>query len=195
VTYLSLGVGVFSCGRLRPHLLPITRIGGIASLLACGVISAALAANKVTVKLEGEIEPECAIQGGTDSTLDLGDISQPGSKEYGFVLNCNAPFTYRLEAQYGALTNTSASAVRYGFTGAVPYDVTVHIPTSGKAIEDRCASATIQAGRVSCTFGNSSNNVASNSQSQIVIHWFTLKETVTFGKYHENIKIIVTSAI
>jgi hypothetical protein len=193
VTYLSLGVGVFSCGRLRPHLLPITQIGGIASLLACGVISAALAANKVTVKLEGKIEPECAIQGGTSSTLDLGDISQPGSKEYGFVLNCNAPFSYRLEAQYGALTNLGVDRTLKGFVAAVPYDAAVRIPTDGAVIEDHCASVTLR-GRVTCPFGDSGNKIALGSKALVTIAWMPQGKVPLAGTYVERLTMEITIA-
>ena len=203
MTCLSLKPGVFSCGHLRPRLLPITRIGGIASLLACGVVSAALAAGKVTVRLEGQIEPECAIQGGIASgghsslgmPLELGDISQPGRKEYGFVLNCNAPFSYRLEAQYGALTNTSASAAPNGFTSAVPYEVAVRIPTNGVTIENRCASATIRAGHVNCPFSNSGNSIALNSRSQLIIYLAPTTKALESGRYQENIRLIISTNI
>jgi hypothetical protein len=200
MTCLSLRVGMFPCGRLRPHLLPIIRVGGIASLLACGVISAALAANKVTVKLEGEIGPECAIQGGTVSgssstlgmPLALGDISQPGHREFGFMLNCNTPFSYRLEAQYGALTNTSASVAPNGFTDAVPYDVAVRIPTDGAAIEDRCASGSIRSGRITCPFTDSGNKIALQSAAQLTITWQPPGKMPLAGAYVERLTVEIS---
>jgi hypothetical protein len=196
VTCLSLGVGVFSCCRLRPHLLPITRIGCIASLVACGVISAALAAGKVTVKLEGEIEPECAIQSGTSSTLDLGDISQPGSKEYGFVLNCNAPFSYRLEAQYGALTNVAAATrVPPGFTAFIPYEIAVHISTEAAPVEEHCTSESIRMGHISCRFGESENKIAANAKSYLNFSWKKQYKNMITGQYTDTIRIHVSNLI
>jgi hypothetical protein len=202
MTCLCLRVGVFSRSRLYSKLSPITRIGAMASLLAYGAITAAFAANKITVRLEGEIEPECAIQGGTASggssilgfPLELGDISQPGRKEYGFVLNCNAPFSYRLEAQYGALTNTSASAAS-GFTGAVPYEVAMRIPTQGVAIEDRCTSGSIQTGRVSCRFTDSGNDIALRSAAQLTITWQTVGKMPIAGAYVERLTIKVAASL
>ena len=92
--------------------------------------------------------------------MELGDVTKPGRKDYTFLVNCNAPFSYRVEAQYGALTSTNAEKGSGSFVAALPYDVAVRIPTDGTPIEDRCPGESIKSGRVTCPFSNSGNNIA-----------------------------------
>ena len=164
----TAGTGVSRLKKTRPAT-PGSCLAAIAlSLTLSGALAAAaFPANRVTMRLTGDIAPECAIGGevfaNEASTLGVplaaGDITRPGHRGYGFTVNCNTPFTYRLEAEYGALTNTGGSAAPAGFTASVPYDVAVHIPTDGAPIDDRCAGETIRAGRVTCQFGTSTKLV------------------------------------
>lgn len=181
--------------RLAATVLSLTLSGALAA--------AAFPANRVTVRLTGDIAPECAISGGVfangASTLGVplaaGDITRPGHRDYGFTVNCNAPFTYRLEAQYGALTNTGGSAAPAGFLAAVPYEVAVHIPTDGAPIDDRCAGETIRAGRVTCAFSTSGDSIALDSTARLTIAWQPQERMPLAGAYVERLTVRVATSL
>jgi hypothetical protein len=175
------------------------------SLIAFALLGAcsasALAASKMSIRLEGDITPECTIDGRSGSSavlglpLELGDITRPGRKDYAFLLNCNAPFGYRLEAQYGALTNTGVEKAPDGFAAAVPYDVTVRIPTDGAPIQDWCSSESIRSGRVTCPFSNSGNAIALRSQAELSLTWRSPGKTLMAGQYVDWLTIRVTTTL
>lgn len=146
-----------------------------------------IAATKVSVKLEGEIAPECTI-GATDAVgVNMGqaDVMRPGTKDFGFTVNCNTPFEYRLEARYGALTHTG------GLAAAVPYTVGMYIPTDGTTINDRCAGENIRSGQVRCPFSNSGNGIAMGSRGRMTLAWAPGKSVPSEGSYSDDIAIYV----
>jgi hypothetical protein len=177
------------------HVSP-GRLAVAATLGASIAISAAsFATTKVAVKLQGDIVPECAITGGTASgatlaAIVLPDITKPGRFDYGFTVNCNAPFDYRLEAKYGALTHSDGSAVSAGFVMSVPYDVAIYIPTDGTAIKDRCSGESIRLGQAHCRFSNSGNGIALASRSSLTLAWAPEGRLVA-GQYTEKLSLTV----
>ena len=164
--------------------------------ISIALTAVSFAATKVAVKLQGEIVPACAItdsltSGATLVAMNLPDITKPGRMVYGFTVNCNAPFDYRLEAKYGALTHADGGATSRGFVKSVPYNVAMHIPTDGAAINDRCSGESIRAGHVGCPFSNSGNGIALASKGNLTLAWapqgiplagkYTDKLTITLG--------------
>lgn len=155
--------------------------------------AASSAATKVAIKLQGDIEPVCAISGNFASgiAMTLPDITKPGRKLYGFTVNCNAPFAYRLEAQYGALTHEGGGVAPAGLAVAVPYEVGMHIPTDALAIDDRCSGESIRSGQVRCPFSNSGAGIALGSAAQLTLAWKPGNAVPLAGQYSDSIKIIV----
>lgn len=194
--------------RIRPRLGTAFRCLHYSpkSLIAFALLGAcsasALAASKVSIRLEGDITPECAISGGLGGTsavlglpLELGDITRRGRKDFRFLVNCNAPFGYRLEAQYGALTNTGVEKASDGFAAAVAYDVIVRIPTDGAPIHDWCSSESLRSGRVTCLFSNSGNAIALRSQAELSLTWRSPGKTLMAGQYVDRLTIRVATTI
>lgn len=179
----------------RQRLLFVSSLTAIAALPV-----AVTAANTVSVKLDGEIGRECSIRSGgatkgipaLDAHFDVGDVTKPGTKDFGFTVDCNTPFEYRLEAQYGALMHKTIQAAPRGFLNAVPYDVTVHIPTDAGTIQDRCSGATIRAGAVTCTFTNSGDGIALGTAGQMTVAWAPAGVLLA-GEYSDRITITVTA--
>jgi hypothetical protein len=171
-----------------------SRKAALASLaLLCTLSLSASAARQVSIRLEGEIVPECAIAGtsGSAATLDLDDLSRAGSKDYRFLLSCNAPFGYRLEAQYGALTY-KAALVPEGSPSALPYEIAIHIPTDGKPIDDRCTADSLRAGRVRCPFSHSSDAIALNAESRLTVAWSAATIQSAAGNYADQLTLSVS---
>ena len=165
----------------------------LASLaVLCTLSLSALAARQVSIRLEGEIVPECAITGTGDSatSLNLGDLSKAGSRDYRFLLSCNAPFGYRLEAQYGALTNNAAVTQR-GSLATLPYEIAIHIPTDGKPIDDRCTGASLWAGGMRCPFSHSNGAIALNAEGRLTVAWPAATIQTEAGSYTDQLTLSV----
>ena len=182
------------------HVAAPERLALAAALSASISLSAAgFATTKVAVKLQGDIATECAMIGGIGSgapsvagvAMDLADITKPGRRHHSFTVNCNAPFAYRLEAQYGALTHESGGVAPAGLAGAVPYEVAMHIPTDALTIHDRCSGESIRSGQVRCHFSNSGAGIALGSAAQLTLAWTPGNAVPLAGQYTESIKIII----
>lgn len=196
---LARRVAAIVSSLARNHISSPGRLALAATLSASIALSAAsFATTKVAVKLQGDIASECAIRGGIGSgaaagagvAMDLADITKPGRKHYSFTVNCNAPFAYRLEAKYGALTHADGGSAP-GFTNSVPYEVAMHIPTDGNTIDDRCSGESIRAGQVRCPFSNSGAGIALGSAGQLTLAWTPGNAVPVAGQYFDYIKVIV----
>ena len=122
-------------------------------------------------------------------------MTRPGERAFPFTVNCNTPFSYRLEAQYGALTNSGALPAATGLVAAIPYDVGVHIPTDGAPIEDRCPGDSLAAGRVRCPFSSSGNNIALGSHARLTVTWTPQGRAPLAGDYVERLTIRVATSL
>jgi len=176
--------------RLIAH--PLIRAAAIYGAVAG---SAALAAGAVSMRLQGDIPASCAVDPGPASTLELGDITAPGQREYGFQLSCNAPFSYVIEAQHGSLVHAGGAAAPAGFAAGVPYEIAVHIPTDGASIDDLCAGETIVVGRVTCPFSTSGNDIALASAARLKITWNPQGRTLLAGSYVERLTVRVAASL
>jgi hypothetical protein len=182
----------------RCHLAVPGRLALAATLCASIVPSAgSFATTKVAVKLQGDIVPKCSIgdrmgygaESAVTVAMELPDITKPGRKDYEFRIDCNAPFAYRLEAKYGALTRADDAAAD-GFSRSVPYDVAMYIPTDGGTINDRCSGESIRTGQVHCPFSNSGNGIALAGAGNLTLAWAT-EGMLLAGKYTDRLTIIV----
>jgi hypothetical protein len=171
--------------------------GHLAQAGALGVsialTAASFANSKVAVRLQGDILPACAItdsltSGATLVSLALPDITRPGQMDYGFTVDCNAPFDYRLEAKYGMLTHVDESTTSGAFAKTVPYDVAIHIPTDGITINDRCSGESLRTGHVGCPFSNSGSGIALASKGKLTLAWAP-KGILLAGKYTDKLTI------
>ena len=188
----SLAKQVF---QVRRALLSYAAAGaGISVLSAAG----ALAAQHISVQLNGDILPVCALldvngSGNQALALDMspGDITNSGTREFKFMVDCNTPFEYRLEAQHGALTYQGGKSAPPDFAASIPYHVAVHIPTSGAPINDRCEGEDLRTEKTRCQFSNSGDAIALKTTGKLTFAW-TPKGTPLAGQYSEQMTLRVT---
>jgi hypothetical protein len=181
--------------QIRRALLSCAAAGaGISVLSAAG----ALAAQHISVRLNGDILPVCALldvngSGNQALALDIspGDITNPGTREFKFMVDCNTPFEYRLEAQYGALALREGKSASAGLAATIPYHVAVHIPTSGAPIDDRCEGEDLRTEKTRCQFSNSGDAIALKTTGKLTFAW-TPKGTPLAGQYNEQMTLRVT---
>lgn len=154
-------------------------------LLILGMLSgAAFAAQRVSVKLEGEIVPECTVGGAGGASLNLGDVSKPGARDYVFALSCNGPFSFKLAAQHGALTRDGAEAGGDA-ANTIPYSVSVLIPTSRAPVESRCSGESLRADRLSCASADSGDAIALDTEARLSLSWGATTMQQLPGTYRE----------
>jgi hypothetical protein len=166
---------------------------GIAAAVCAAACAAPLlmpmfAHSKVTVAVQGVITPSCALKAGGSSAAQTVQLSPASATyQYGYGIECNAPFQYKLESQNGALMQTGQTAG----TPGVPYNVAVHIPTDDVTIEDTCASASIKAGQVTCQFHDSRNGIAINGRATLTVSLGQRPAALAAGVYSDRITFSV----
>ncbi|MEJ2227774.1 MAG: hypothetical protein P8Y67_05945 [Alphaproteobacteria bacterium] len=177
---------------------------GIAVLSAAGALitegtAATIKDRHISVKLNGDILPVCKlldVNGLENQALAFhmspDDITKPGASEFKFIVDCNIPFEYRLEAQYGALAHQDGKSASGKLTAEIPYHVAVHIPTSGAPIDDQCWGKDLQTGKTRCQFSNSGNAIALKRTGKLTLAWMP-KGTLLAGQYSEKLTIKVNS--
>jgi hypothetical protein len=170
-----------------------------ARALAAGETAGTLEARHITVRLNGDIVPACALLDASGSgnqalflNMSPGDITKPGTREFSFMVDCNAPFEYRLDVRNGALTHQDGVSARAGFTSAIPYHVAVHIPTSGAPIDDQCEGEDLRAGETQCQFSNSGDAIALKTTGRLTFAWAP-NGTPLAGRYSEQMTIRVSA--
>ena len=170
--------------------------------LLCAFPAAAPAADAVTIGLEGYIAPLCLIatsaeNGGASATIPMeaGDLQRGGSRQIDFTLTCNTPFSYKLEAQHGALIAVQAGGVPDSFIAAVPYRVAMHIPTDGPTIDDVCPGDSLRIGAVTCPFTNVGDAIATNAEGRVTVTWATPAAPLVVGNYHERLTLTIGASI
>lgn len=155
---------------------------------------AVYAATRVSVTVGGNIVPSCTIGGlGSSGTtvLTLDDITKAGAKDFGFTLDCNAPFSYSLAADHGELRNAGAGAVSGGFSAKVPYSVAVTIPTSVGTISNTCSGESIRVGGTGCNFTDSGSGIALSAAGNLRLAWISTG-MLAAGEYSDSVTIVVS---
>jgi hypothetical protein len=158
--------------------------------------AAAPAADSVAVRLEGYIPPFCQTEWLTAPiALEIDDLLSAGSRQIDFTLTCNTPFSYRVEAQHGALINTETAVVSGGFSAAVPYEVVMYIPTDGSAIDDVCPGDSLRASAPTCSFTNAGGAIATNAEGKVTVTWTPPSMPLLAGEYHDRLTLTFGSQL
>jgi hypothetical protein len=185
--------------RNNAHLLPAQHLwiaGAAATMGLLGVAAAARANDQVQIEIRGMVAKECSISGGGrfQFVVDLGHLTESGSKKLEYSLNCNTPFRYQITSRYGAFRNHDNIKLTKRFDRVIPYKVSVVIPTDDVIINDSCESDTIKVGHVTCQLSDSRKGVAIDEQIQVVLSWIIQTPLVT-GRYSDELTLKVIAKI
>lgn len=128
-----------ACASLRSA----ASAGKAASAVAVGVMALAAAPSagaepmnarslvdigtQLDVALQGRIAQRCEIQGG--ESIDLGELRGGLVAAAGFGLDCNVPFDINVSSARGGLAHASKPLGEGPFSGTLPYDLKVSVPT------------------------------------------------------------------
>ena len=81
----------------------------------------------LNVTVTGQITARCEIQGGGD--IDFGELTGGEHATALFGLDCNVPFDLGVSSARGGLAHVSKPQGEGPFSGVLPYDVTLTVPT------------------------------------------------------------------
>ncbi len=144
--------------------------GMLALVLAAGT---AEAGPPLEITLTGTIEKSCSIAAAS-GTVDVGALDGAGSKQFGLDVSCNAPFSYDIEAQEGALVPASPIVYVGTFEDRIPYTLRFQLPLADglpTAIDVTCTGAELADPSASCGSGDSGTAVAIDEQATVTLAW------------------------
>jgi hypothetical protein len=147
----------------------------------------AFSENRVTISVEGVVSAHCGLLGDNSSSghiIKLDNFYAGGANEYGFVIDCNAPFSYSLESENGALTLGGVREERAA-SGKVLYTIASRIQTDGNVINDHCPSETIKSGQATCQLHDSGSSVAINQRAALTFTWRSQPLNLPAGTYSD----------
>lgn len=122
--------------RFRSPSRGLSAVFGAAVSIVAAVASPALAkpaadnldvGKTMSVTVTGQIVPRCEIQGGGD--IDFGELTGGERATALFGLDCNVPFDLGVTSARGGLAHVSKPQGEGPFSGVLPYDVTLTVPT------------------------------------------------------------------
>ena len=138
-------------------------------ILAAGFLLVSTQSNAADLKLNVSYDnPQACSVAFEAETLALGALATAAATAVGFQVSCNAPFTYKLKSENGALLNgVSIASGSDAIEVLVPYKIDVSIPLQdpvGK-IEDACLSEAL----ASCNLSNSASSIAAATPATLTI--------------------------
>jgi hypothetical protein len=178
-----------SCGRF------IAGAAGFTAALAgfCWPAGAIPGAGRAQIEVTGNIASHCSNSLVT-APIDAGDPRKPGSSEFTFAVDCNAPFQYTMQSLNGAMRLAGAPGWAPREKIEAPYEVHVRIPlTFGGAIDDTCSSASIRLGGATCKFTDSGHKVAIGQQAVTQISWNGGQAALLPGHYNDQLTFYITA--
>ncbi|WP_306002865.1 hypothetical protein [Brevundimonas sp. C43] len=120
----------------RPLRASVRRLSGAIALIVTAIASPALTkpvadnldvGKTLNVAVTGRIVPRCEIQGGGD--IDFGELTGGERATALFGLDCNVPFDLGVTSARGGLAHATKPQGEGPFSGVLPYDVTLTVPT------------------------------------------------------------------
>jgi hypothetical protein len=165
-------------GGQKGRRCSVLAIGAVAGL---ALISPACAQG-VTIELEGEVPVSCRLE-TSGGQISLGEIVRSGYTVFPFRVRCNTPFSLGLVSHNGALATQYSGTLHPGFTAAVPYQVTIDVPTSTGSIAAICSSATLTGPTPSCQLPHSHDGIALTGESSLTLGWQTAGKEPVAGIY------------
>lgn len=170
--------------------------GGVLPILGMGACATALLlrpvhAQGVTIGLEGQLPLSCRIEAPTPQ-VSVGDVSIAGSTVIPFRVRCNAPFTFALVSTNGSLRTASSGPVAAGLRDAIPYQVSVQIPTDSGSLAGTCPSSALREAGPRCAFPDSRDGIAVTGEASLTVSWSREAEPVA-GVYTDMLQLVIGS--
>jgi hypothetical protein len=154
------------------------------------------------LSLIGHIRSHCGFAAMPPSAANLDDLTQHGSLELDFSLDCNSGFAVKVSSANGGLKRvTVGNDVRVnGFATSLDYDIGLAYQTDLGTVSGHCPASSLVAGSQTCTFNNAQTargrsgcgGVAQNMPGSLTLTWQPPSHTrLIAGNYKDTITITV----
>lgn len=168
----------------------ISNCPAILAALVAGLIFAGMqslsAMTAVVVAIRGEIAARCSMDTSATS-IDLGDLREPGRRLVPISVNCNTPFLVVASSDRGALVSDAPGLVPAAFTDRVVYQARIEIPTDLGLLVHSCDSQ--KAAGSSCAPADSQGGIAQGVAGQVEISWGRPALEPLAGHYRDKLSI------
>jgi hypothetical protein len=156
------------------------------------------------LSLVGHIRSHCGFASMPPSSANLNDLTQGGSLELDFKLDCNAGFAVAVASSNGGLKRVSSPGSDDihvdGFATALDYDVGLAYQTDLGTVAAHCPASSLSAGSPTCAFYgagaghglSSGDGVAVDAPGSLTLKWQPPAHTrLVAGNYKDTITITV----
>lgn len=154
------------------------------------------------LSLIGHIRSHCGFAAMPPSAANLDDLTQHGSLELDFSLDCNSGFAVKVSSANGGLKRvTAGNDVRInGFATSLDYDIGLAYQTDLGTVSGHCPASSLVAGSQTCTFNNAQTargrsgcgGVAQDMPGSLTLTWQPPSHTrLIAGNYKDTITITV----
>ena len=158
------------------------------------------ASTVLKLSLVGRIRSHCGFAAMPPSSANLNDLSQGGSLELDFKLDCNSGFAVGVSSSNGGLKRTGEDIGVSGFVTALDYDIGLAYQTDLGTVSAHCPASSLSAGSPTCTFYSASasqglssgDGVAVDEPGSLTLRWQPPSHArLVAGNYKDTITITV----
>ena len=147
----------------------------LVALVMLAMIGSVRAGPVLEVALTGSVAKSCAVS-GPPADIDLGALDGAGSRTFTLDVSCNAPFSWEISAQHGALVPASPVVFVGTFEDRIPYSLRFRLPLEDGTpglIDVTCTGAELADPAASCGRGESGTAVAIGATATVTLAWGT----------------------
>jgi len=148
----------------------------------------------LVVDVNVAVAPSCSITSATPS-INLGELSKPGSATLSFGFSCNSHFQFVLSSRHGGLKHHTWTSVLPPFVSLVPYIVSYTIGTSSSVLVGACSSGNMVQGASVCSGPSSPDATAINQEVTIGFSWALSGQYPVAGYYPDTLNFSVSSGL
>ena len=180
----------------------------VASLFVCGAAFADQPPNVIgastvlKLSLVGRIRSHCGFAAMPPSSANLNDLSQGGSLELDFKLDCNSGFAVGISSSNGGLKRVTGGEDVHinGFATSLDYDVGLAYQTDLGTVSSHCPASSLAAGSPTCAFYgagvsqglSSRDGVAVGAPGSLTLTWQPPSHArLVAGNYKDTLTITV----
>ncbi len=164
-----------------PTLTELVLLSGAVFGMRC---TCALAQDSVSINLSAALARSCAISNGV-TTVNLGELSKPGSASISVGFSCNTTFSYSFTSLNGALSRGARFSASPFFTALVPYTLSYQIGTDKGYLIDACLSKNMLEGASTCSGSSVPNAAAIEQNITIRVSWDLIGQYPEAGAYRD----------
>lgn len=147
-----------------------------------------------TFDVSTTIAPACRIS-YTNSSLNFGELSQPGSANLSIPFSCNSNFSFVFSSRHGGLVTHTWTPVPSPFVSLVPYNLSYNIGTDQGFLVDTCSSSNMVGQASTCRGASTLGAAAINRTVTLSFSWNLVGRYPIAGNYRDTLTFSVNAGL